>query len=145
MDIGSVIEIESVQPERTRAFWIANERDGLSALYDFRVVWHEQTYELAATHEGAVVGALRMRIAASLAHLEMVIVEPERRRQGIGRALLTRCEELANYYNCHKVTLEVPVNGGAQAFLAACGYKVEAVLPQHTFKLDIAVMRKFLL
>jgi hypothetical protein len=27
----------------------------------------------------------------------------------------------------------------------ACGYHVEAVLPQHTFKLDVAMMRKFLL
>jgi GNAT superfamily N-acetyltransferase len=140
-----MIEIESVRPERTSAFWKKNERDALSALYDFRVVWHEQTHELAATLEGEVVGALRMRIAASLARLEMLTVVPPHRLQGVGRALLTRCEELANYYNCHKVTLEVPVSGRAQVFFAACGYKVEAVLPQHAFKLDVAVMRKFLL
>ncbi len=140
-----MIDIENVQPERTRAFWSANERDALSALYDFRVVWHEQTHEFAATQGEEIVGALRMRIAASLARLEIVTVMPAHRRQGVGRALATRCEELANYYNCHKVTVEVPVNGAAQAFLAACGYKTEAILPQHAFKLDMAVMRKFLL
>lgn len=140
-----MIEIESVQAERTRAFWSEHEREGLSALYDFRVVWHEQTHELAATSEGEIVGAARLRIAASLARLEMLITAPAQRRRGIGRALLARCEELAKYYNCHKVTLEVPASGAAQAFLTACGYKTEAILPQHVFKLDCAVMRKFLL
>jgi ribosomal protein S18 acetylase RimI-like enzyme len=145
MGIRSVIEIESTQPERTRAFWREHEREGLSALYDFRVVWHEQSYELAATSEGEIVGVLRLRIAASLARPEMLIVAPARRRKGIGRALLTHAEDLAKYYNCHKITLEVPVDGAAQAFLTACGYKAEAILPQHTFKLDCAVMRKFVL
>jgi GNAT superfamily N-acetyltransferase len=147
MGIGSVTEIhiERAQPDRTQAFWSVNERAGLSELYAFRVVWHELAYELAAVRDEEIVGALRMRVAASLAHLELLIVEPSQRWKGVGRALLTNCEELASYYNCHKVTVEVPVNGVAQVFLLACGYKTEAILPQHTFKLDIAVMRKFLL
>jgi GNAT superfamily N-acetyltransferase len=140
-----VTEIESVQSERTAAFWAANQREELSTLYGFRVVWHEQTYELAATEEGLLVGALRMRVAASLGRVEALLVLPEFRLHGIGRALLARAEETASYYNCHKVSLEVPALGAAQRFLEACGYKVEAILPQHTFKLDAAVMRKFLL
>ena len=39
----------------------------------------------------------------------------------------------------------VPHGSAAQRFFEACGYDVEAVLPQHAFKLDMAVMRKFLL
>jgi hypothetical protein len=53
--------------------------------------------------------------------------------------------EVANYYNCHKMTAMVPHLRGAQRFFEACGYGVEAVLPQHTFKLDMAMMRKYLL
>ena len=139
------IEIESVQPDRTQSFWRETEREALSTLYVFRVVWHEQTHEIVATHAGEIVGALRMRIAASLAHVEGLTVLPAYRRRGIGRALLARCEVVANYYNCHKITLQVPTVGTSQAFLEACDYKVEAVLPQHTFKLDVALMRKFLL
>ncbi|HTV73773.1 MAG TPA: GNAT family N-acetyltransferase [Candidatus Acidoferrales bacterium] len=139
------VEIEHVREERTAAFWESNQREGLSTLYEFRVVWHEQAYELAATEDAAVVGALRVRIAASLARVEALLVLPHERRRGIGRALVARCEEMASYYNCHKVTLEVPLRSEAQAFFEACGYKIEAVLPQHTFKLDVAVMRKFLL
>ena len=42
-----------------------------------------------------------------------------------------------------KVTLEAPADLPARAFFEACGYKTEAILPQHTWKLDVAVMRKF--
>ena len=139
------LEIESVRGERTAAFWAEHQREALTTLYGFRVVWHEQVYELAATEGGVIVGALRVCVAASLARVEALLVTPEYRLRGVGRSLLGRCEETASYYNCHKLSLEVPALSGAQRFLEACGYKVEAVLPQHTFKLDVAVMRKFLL
>ena len=74
-----------------------------------------------------------------------LIVAPERRRSGIGRAILAEMAEVANYYNCHKMTVMVPHERSAQRFFEACGYGVEAVLPQHTFKLDMAMMRKYLL
>ena len=103
------VAIEIVRCERTAAFRGEHEREALSTLWAFRVVWHEQRHELAATNEDVVVGVLGLRIAASLAHLE------------------------------------APAEGAARAFLEACGYKTEAILPQHTWKRDVAVMRKFLL
>lgn len=138
-------EIEAVRPERTAEFRRAHERDALSTEWGFRIVWHEQRHEFAATIGGTVVGVLGLRIAASLAHVDSLIVAPEQRRTGIGRALLERAEAVANYYNCHKMTLEVPAARPPRAFFEACGYKLEAILPQHTWKLDVAVMRKFLL
>ena len=71
-----------------------------------------------ARHDGAastasIVGALRPRIAASLAHVERALRACRRSAAGIGRALLARCEELANYYNCHKVS--VAVHNGSPA------------------------------
>jgi ribosomal protein S18 acetylase RimI-like enzyme len=139
------VEIEAVQPERTADFRRAHEREALSTEWNFRVIWHEQRHEFAATRGETVVGALGLRIAASLAHVDSVIVAPAERRRGIGRALLDSAERLANYYNCHKMTLEAPAGLPAQTFFEACGYKLEAILPQHTWKLDVAVMRKFLL
>jgi ribosomal protein S18 acetylase RimI-like enzyme len=142
---GFAPEIEDVQPERTAAFRRAHEREALSTEWNFRVIWHEQRHELAATSEGEILGVLGLRIAASLAHVESLIVASDFRRRGIGRLLVARAEVLGNYYNCHKVTLEVPYALPANSFFTACGYKLEAVLPQHTWKLDVAVMRKFLL
>lgn len=141
---GSV-EIETVRPERTATFRREHEREALSTEWNFRVIWHEQSHEFAATIDGDVVGVLALRIAASLAHVDSLIVAAQYRRRGIGRRLLERAETTANYYNCHKVTLEAPADFPARTFFAACAYKVEAILPQHTWKLDVAIMRKFLL
>jgi ribosomal protein S18 acetylase RimI-like enzyme len=140
----SEVEIASVPPERTAAFRRAHEREALATLWGFPVVWHEQRHEFAALDGDVVVGALGLRIAASLAHLESLIVAPEYRRRGIGRALLERAEVSANYYNCHKVVVEVLAVSGARTFFEACDYRLEAVLPQHTWKLDVALMRKFI-
>jgi len=139
------LEIEIAKPGAADAFWRTNDRAWRSELWAFKVVWVEQTSDIVATVDGAIIAAVRTRIAASLAHVEALYVEPAHRRRGIGRALLERCEQIANYYNCHKVSAGVLNEGEAQRFFLACGYHVEAVLPQHTFKLDVAMVRKFLL
>ena len=139
-------EIESAKPGETDGFWKAHDRDARSELWAFRVIWHEQTHDLLARNDaGEVVAALRLRIAASLGHVDALYVVPAARRRGAARLLLARAEDVSNYYNCHKMTVPVLRGGAAQAFFAACGYAVEAVIPQHTFKLDVALLRKFLL
>ena len=140
------VEIAHVQADAVAPFYRANEREGLRALYDFSVVWHEQVHDFVATDDGGVTtGAATIRIAASLAHVERVLVAAAHRRRGIGRRLLAAAADVANYYNCHKMSALVPRGSAAQRFFEACGYREEAVLPQHTFKLDVAVLRKFLL
>jgi GNAT superfamily N-acetyltransferase len=139
------VEIVRVQPEALMEFVRRTEREALKAFYGFSVIWHEQLHDFAAMDGGQVVGAARIRIAASLAQVDRIIVLPERRKEGIGRALLQSAADAANYYNCHKMAALVPHKSGAQTFFERCDYREEAVLPQHTFKLDMAAMRKFLL
>ena len=139
------LEIAVAKPGDAAPFWHANDRAWRSEVWAFKVIWHEQTHDIVATADGAPAGALHLRIAASLAHVEALYVLPAQRGNGIGRALVARCEELANYYNCHKVSAAVMNDSPAQRFFTGSGYHVEAVLPQHTFKLDVAMLRKFLL
>jgi GNAT superfamily N-acetyltransferase len=138
-------EVETAKPEEAAAFWRVNDRDWRSELWNFRVVWHEQSHDIVAKDGARILAALHVRIAASLAHIEALYVLPAQRNAGLGRALVTRCEDLANYYNCHKVSVAVFAEHPAQTFFVRCGYKVEAILAQHTFKLDVAMLRKFLL
>ncbi|MEO7201872.1 MAG: GNAT family N-acetyltransferase [Candidatus Tumulicola sp.] len=126
-------------------FFQHSERENLKTFYGFSVIWHEQSHDFAAIDVGETVGALTIRISASLAHVERLFVQTANRRVGIGRALLTNAEDVANYYNCHKMTVLVPSGSAAQHFFEACGYHQEALLPQHTFKIDMSVLRKFLL
>ena len=139
------VEIVRVLPDAVEAFVRRTEREALKTFYDFSVIWHEQSHDFAAMDGDQVVGVAQIRIAASLAHADRIIVLPERRRGGVGRALLESAAEVANYYNCHKMTALVPHKSAAQTFFERCGYREEAVLPQHTFKLDMAVLRRFLL
>ena len=139
------VEIVRTRPGDIVAFLQAGEREALRELYGFSVVWHEQRHDFAATEGGITIGAATIRIAASLAHVETLAVSPERRLRGVGRKLLQQAADVANYYNCHKMSVLVPQGSGAQTFFERCGYREEAVLPQHTFKLDVAVLRKFLL
>jgi GNAT superfamily N-acetyltransferase len=138
-------EIVRVQPGAVAGFYRAAEREALKTFYGFSVIWHEQTHDFAAKDGDRIVGAATIRIAASLGHVEKIAVTQEARRGGIGRRLLDEAADVANYYNCHKMTVLVPHHSAAQTFFEACGYREEAVLPQHTFKLDMAVLRKFLL
>jgi len=139
------VEIRRIHDESAAAFLRDSEREALRTLWNFSIVWHEQMHDVAATDEGRMIGAARVRIAASLGHVEALVVAPQQRRRGTGQRLLSALEEIANYYNCHKTTVEVPYRSEVQKFFERCGYKEEAVLPQHTWKRDVAVMRKFLL
>ncbi|HZY99481.1 MAG TPA: GNAT family N-acetyltransferase [Candidatus Baltobacteraceae bacterium] len=139
------IEIVRVQPDAVAAFYRNTEREVLKTFYGFSVIWHEQTHDFAAQDGDRVVGAATIRIAASLGHVENIAVAEDARRRGAGRALLDAAADVSNYYNCHKMTVLVPHKSAAQQFFEACGYREEAVLAQHTFKLDMAVLRKFLL
>jgi len=141
------LAFEIVRPADTSVaqFFQRSERENLKSFFGFSVIWHEQSHDFAAVVGGATVGALTIRIAASLAHVERLFVRPADRGAGIGRALLANSEDVANYYNCHKMTVLVPSGSAAQRFFEACGYHQEALLPQHTFKIDMSVLRKFLL
>jgi len=138
-------DVVRVGADAVAPFYRSHEREALKTFYAFSVVWHEQSYDFVALDGETILGAATIRVAASLAHVERIVVLPESRRAGIGRELLANAADVANYYNCHKMTTMVPHLGDAQRFFEACDYRSEAVLPQHTFKLDMAVMRKFLL
>jgi ribosomal protein S18 acetylase RimI-like enzyme len=139
------LEIERAKPGEADGFWAQHDRDWRTELWSFRVVWHEQVHDVVARDENQIVGALQLRVAASLGAIEALYVLPEHRRSGIGRLLVAHAEDLSNYYNCHKMTVAVFNERAAQRFFESCGYKLDAVLPQHTFKLDVALLRKFLL
>ena len=136
------LEIQSAPAGAADAFWQRYDRDWRSELWKFRVVWHEQTHDVVARADDEIGGALRLRIAASLAHVEALYVVPDRRRQGIGRLLVSRAEEVANYYNCHKVSVQVFHDGDAQRFFAAAGYAVEAVVLKSEINVLIPALKE---
>jgi ribosomal protein S18 acetylase RimI-like enzyme len=139
------VEVVRLHDDRADAFFRKARREALNTLWGFNVVWYEQTYDVAAIDGDEIIGALRMRVSESLGYIEEIMVLPERRRHGVGRRLVETAAEIGSYNNCHKLTAEVPHRSGAQTFFEVCGFREEAILPQHAWKKDVAVMRKFLL
>ncbi|MEO9170259.1 MAG: GNAT family N-acetyltransferase [Candidatus Aquilonibacter sp.] len=138
-------EVRRVSPDSLAAFYDEHEREALKAFYQFAVIWLDRSYGFSVMEEDRIVAAGTLRVAASLGHVERLVVAAGHRRRGLGGALLASMAEVANYYNCHKMTVMVPHLRDAQQFFEARGYSVEAILPQHTFKMDMAVLRRFLL
>jgi GNAT superfamily N-acetyltransferase len=139
------VEFVRLQPSAAEGFYKNHAREALRAFYEFPVIWHEQRYGFAAMDGETMLAAGVLKVAASLGEIERIVVDPAHRRGGYGRRIVDEMADVANYYNCHKMTVMVPHGRSAEKFFEACGYGVEAVLPQHTFKLDMALMRKYLL
>jgi GNAT superfamily N-acetyltransferase len=139
------VEVVRLEAAELEPFYREREREALRAFYEFPVIWHEQTYGFAVREDECIVAAGSLLVSASLGQIAKLLVDPQHRRRGAGRAIVTEMADVANYYNCHKMTVMVPHQRSAQRFFEACGYGTEAVLPQHTFKLDMALMRKYLL
>jgi GNAT superfamily N-acetyltransferase len=87
-------------------------------------------YWILAEVQGAIVGAVSIRIRphlwspTPLAHLEELVIDPIRQRQGIGRVLVRKAEQFAREQGCDKVELESGLlRHGAHQFYKALGYQ----------------------
>lgn len=97
---------------------------------------------LVAVADGEIVGYVRIAPPTPLQSNRHVLeirglsVDPGRRRQGIGRALLDAAAEEAAGRGVRRLTLHVlGHNAGAQAAYARCGFSIEGVLREE-FALD---------
>lgn len=88
-----------------------------------------------AEQEGAVVGFLTARIDINetipflskepICRIGTVVVDEERRSQGIGKALIAHCNEWGKGHGAHQIRLEVMAfNERAKALYEALGFKM---------------------
>jgi ribosomal protein S18 acetylase RimI-like enzyme len=84
---------------------------------------------LVAEHEQAVVGSVMAGYEGHRGWINYLAVEPVRRRNGIGRALMAEAEERLLSAGCPKVNLQVRAeNTDVLAFYRAIGYEVDEVV-----------------
>jgi L-amino acid N-acyltransferase len=97
----------------------------------------------------ATYGAFRAGPGYAFTVEHTIILGPEARGQGIGRALMAAIEDHARAAGIHSMIAGVSAaNPEGRAFHAAVGYSEIAVLPQVGFKfgrwLDLVLMQKML-
>jgi ribosomal protein S18 acetylase RimI-like enzyme len=84
---------------------------------------------LVGVVEGEVVGTVMGGYEGHRGWLNYLAVDPDRRRQGIGRALVLEIERRLGALGCPKINLQIRrSNGEASSFYAAIGYGEDDVI-----------------
>ncbi|MTI96172.1 MAG: GNAT family N-acetyltransferase [Firmicutes bacterium] len=99
----------------------------------FTTVWLET--------DGVVVAVALFWKLGGVGHLSQLLVEKQRRNQGLGKRLLAAFEEGCR--DCHKLTLKTYQNSDSQRFYEAAGYQVEAALKHDVHGIDWVLMYKW--
>lgn len=114
--------------------WIAHERD-----HDFerieaniRARLHSDDYEMMVVRphgpDADAAGYLAWErhpdhtSGHTIAHLRMILVHPDQRREGLGRTLMEHFERQARAAGCTKVLFDVLAGSPARAFYERLGY-----------------------
>lgn len=81
---------------------------------------------LVGVIDGRVVGTAMAGFDGHRGWLHLVAVQPDRQRQGIGRAMILEAERRLREIGCSKVNLQLrSTNRGVAAFYESLGYSVE--------------------
>lgn len=112
--------------------------------YDKDIHFFKEEFTLIATETDTIIGYITVVVDTGVAHLEPLMVTPERIGQGIGSALLATAEEKAKSLGAHKIWLETGSTWKAKKFYEKHGYTVRTVLPQHHGNQDFVLMDKML-
>jgi ribosomal protein S18 acetylase RimI-like enzyme len=95
-----------------------------------REILSTESVVLAACNEEQLVAFAIMHFGDETAHLNLLAVEPEHQRGGIGRRLVVWLEESALTAGITQVNLELRAgNRGARHFYRNLGYRETAVVP----------------
>lgn len=122
----------------------ALENESRSAASSLSVDWGSAEYGLGAYDDGELVGSAIFRVRGGVAHLSNVIVAAERRRSGIGGALVDTFVDRARALGCHKLTLTTDLADVPVAFYKRHGFAIEAILRDDAYHFDRCVMSTFL-
>jgi ribosomal protein S18 acetylase RimI-like enzyme len=84
---------------------------------------------LVAIEDGAVVGSAMVGYDGHRGWVNYLAVDPDSRRRGIGRSLMTESERLLTDLGCPKLNLQIRTeNAAAVEFYARLGYRVEGII-----------------
>ncbi len=151
-DVPAICDITNAAIRDTLATFTTTERGEAEVAADIALRW--AAYQVVLL-EGQVVGFATydaFRNGPGYAHTKELSIHlaGNARRQGIGRALMARLEDVAVHAGVRVLVAGISgANPEAQVFHAACGFEEVGRMPQVGFKsgqwLDLVLMQKVLL
>lgn len=126
-----IIEITSFQSEEHSTFAKAQWPIADMENYGNPGEWATPRYFLTAKEDTSVAGIAVVDVDDGVAEVRQLLVDQNRRRQGIGRSLMKRIEEMAKEHKAHKISLLAGKGLPAEQFYESIGYISEAEIPNH--------------
>lgn len=109
------------------------------------VNWEKEECKIVATNtQNKIVGTLGLKIRAKVAYIKTLLVAKNARRQGTGRNLVLKAENISKKSGAHKIYLESGDNWEAVKFYESLGYKKTNTFKKHYFGQDFIIFTKFL-
>jgi N-acetylglutamate synthase-like GNAT family acetyltransferase len=106
--------------------------------------WHEKDFYIKVLDQGKIVGMLHYSIKAGVVEIITLIVSHEKRKKGIGVALIKKVEQLAKKEKAHKLYLITGKGWESEDFYKKMGFTKTGELEKHLLKIDWIEYSKFL-
>jgi ribosomal-protein-alanine N-acetyltransferase len=108
--------------------------EGLSQWQLASIMAEGTNFALVAEDGGEIVGFALVQTGGGMAKLLTIDVDPARRREGNGRALMAAAEAEARRRGCERLFLEVrSTNDAARAMYSTVGYREVRVIKGYYF------------
>lgn len=135
--------VDAISPE------IENFQKAQWALADLKhfgrvVSWQRKSKVLKAMQNNELIGVLDLNFQSGVMHIDGLIIKEDKQRQGIGKALMLKAEEIARENNLHKIYLDTGKMWPANDFYQSLGYTITAELQDHLEHQDYVIYSKFL-
>ncbi len=111
---------------------------------DNQPYFFKEEFTLLAKEGDDVVGYITLICDSGVAQIEPLMVDPEKKGQGIGLYLLQEAEKLAKEKGVHKLWLETGEGWKAKEFYLKHGYSIRTELPNHTGEYNFILMDKMI-
>lgn len=112
--------------------------------YGRPVKWREKEFIFKATEKGRIVGTIKAKYDAGVIYIKNIIVNKEKRGQGIGEKLMDKVEKAGKRLGAHKLYLFTMESWDAAKFYRKLGFRKTANLSKHFLKRDYVIYSKFI-
>ena len=106
--------------------------------------WSSKKFAVVAYEKTEMIGVIEFSIKVGVADIQTLIVSSTERGKGIGKALLTKTEEIAKKNDAHKLHLITGKGWKAEDFYKNFGMLKTADLPNHYINRDFVAYSKFI-
>ncbi|MCL4354506.1 GNAT family N-acetyltransferase [Patescibacteria group bacterium] len=109
-----------------------------------KISWDEKQSYIRAEENNEIVGMIHYKITKGVMEIVTLLIGHNRQRQGFGKKLIQKVEQIAKKNNCHKLYLITGVGWNSIKFYKAMGFKETGKLQKHYLKKDWLEFSKFI-